>query len=100
PRPACSTLFPYTTLFRSRNTHLLDRRAHRRALRLVRNAALLVLANSLDGGFLVGHGTFLSVVNLGRPASTLPQRAGRLPSPSPPDRKSTRLNSSHVKISY
>src|SRR5690606_39697465 len=65
-RPPRSTLFPYTTLFRSRRERN-DRwpqvgRAHHRAQRL----------------------------GLCR----LPHR------PLPRDRKSTRLNSSHVKISY
>src|SRR6516162_9809193 len=54
-RPPRSTLFPYTTLFRSRRSH--------------------------DDG---GAG---------------PDRA-RLPRPDPRDRKSTRLNSSHLVISY
>src|SRR5436853_6622756 len=56
-RPPRSTLFPYTTLFRSP----LPTRLHRRLVRLDRRAA-----------------------------------ARR----QPPDRKSTRLNSSHLGISY
>src|SRR5436309_8162288 len=59
-RPPRSTLFPYTTLFRSRKTKCDERTAGRR-----RRPAWS---------------------SLGRP----PHR----------DRKSTRLNSSHVKISY
>src|SRR5215469_18081611 len=60
-RPPRSTLFPYTTLFRS-----LGRRGTR---------------SRRDGSG-----------GSGIPPSW--------PSPSPPDRKSTRLNSSHVEISY
>src|SRR5437899_5688988 len=62
-RPPRSTLFPYTTLFRSKTPtcRRLDRPA-----------------------------------SVGRLSS---DRRGR-PSPSPSDRKSTRLNSSHLGISY
>src|SRR5690625_6683645 len=64
-RPPRSTLFPYTTLFRSL---LLDPDDHARDLSLVNSAANL--------GQLVGP-----LLGAG-------------------DRKSTRLNSSHVAISY
>src|SRR3989442_3099364 len=64
PRPPRSTLFPYTTLFRSphdadRGIDLLREKLHRAAVAVVRE--------------------------------TLPRER---------DRKSTRLNSSHVRISY
>src|SRR5438874_3046757 len=62
-RPPRSTLFPYTTLFRSGD--LADRPG--------RNAALRHQHRGLRHGERVGHA---------------------------PDRKSTRLNSSHVEISY
>src|SRR3989442_5516831 len=65
-RPPRSTLFPYTTLFRSRQ--LLE--------------LLLTLRGALDP----------SLVRL-----DLPPEADR---DVPADRKSTRLNSSHVRISY
>src|SRR5256885_9237236 len=69
-RPPRSTLFPYTTLFRS-----LRCMAHQERVRprLPRNAR----------DFLRPKGP----------------SAGRLPAP-PRDRKSTRLNSSHLVISY
>src|SRR5438445_9082838 len=54
-RPPRSTLFPYTTLFRSGGTHLRHRQRHR----------------------------------------DLASQGGKVP-----DRKSTRLNSSHANISY
>src|SRR5215475_1775839 len=63
-RPPRSTLFPYTTLFRSPASSADARRSARR-----RTPA---------------------------PGGLLPGADHR----SPPDRKSTRLNSSHVKISY
>src|SRR5437899_3729015 len=87
PRPPRSTLFPYTTLFRSgperrldddpdrqrrepaappRATHRAGRAGHRRALR--RRHRLLAVRGGVES--LVG------------------------------DRKSTRLNSSHLGISY
>src|SRR5690625_6096940 len=62
PRPPRSTLFPYTTLFRSRR--LATRRSRRRPL--------------------TRRGS-------SRPRNTPTET---------PDRKSTRLNSSHVAISY
>src|SRR5256886_7366264 len=85
-RPPRSTLFPYTTLFRSvrsKSTRLLRRRALRGTLAYreervdladVREAALEDAGRAayrLRGGLVVGE-----------------------------DRKSTRLNSSHSQISY
>src|SRR5690349_23832555 len=74
-RPPRSTLFPYTTLFRSR---------------LVRKTA--------EGEIRVRS----------RPRAPCPTRPRAVPGPDRlrrqrrrrPDRKSTRLNSSHVEISY
>src|SRR5690349_25038384 len=68
-RPPRSTLFPYTTLFRSQRGQVVDDRR--------------VPVQLGDGG---------------RPEQPFadPQR----PLPAGGDRKSTRLNSSHVEISY
>src|SRR3712207_6891551 len=71
-RPPRSTLFPYTTLFRSDLERGLRARGHRRRDQPSRG----------DGG---GDGPARA-----RPANA----AGR------EDRKSTRLNSSHANISY
>src|SRR3989442_3078279 len=68
-RPPRSTLFPYTTLFRSPSLAARSPRDHRHSCRR--------LPLEEDGG-----------VRRARPAG------GRK------DRKSTRLNSSHVRISY
>src|SRR5256885_17247724 len=69
-RPPRSTLFPYTTLFRS---DLLDD----------------VLAEPLGGDF----GGLAVLLHLGQRGFELAQNFGV-------DRKSTRLNSSHLVISY
>src|SRR3712207_6881695 len=74
-RPPRSTLFPYTTLFRSR-------RPRRDACPGGRTADRRGRAAGRAGHWPVG----------GRPAGG--QRAGAA------DRKSTRLNSSHANISY
>src|SRR3712207_8459026 len=74
-RPPRSTLFPYTTLFRSYYTDL----AKRRGVQLKRNAG----------------------PNLGLPHDTMAEAFVRLyPQVTGVDRKSTRLNSSHANISY
>src|SRR5688572_30940063 len=75
-RPPRSTLFPYTTLFRSRR----DRSAHRRHARALRQPPVDQGRGALHAG---------SDERRGRDA-----RSPRL------DRKSTRLNSSHSQISY
>src|SRR5690606_41584307 len=76
-RPPRSTLFPYTTLFRS------ARRPHQRGGRRDRENGQGVAGADLIGFF----------------RSRTPQEGGPNGPPSL-DRKSTRLNSSHVKISY
>src|SRR5690606_41792639 len=80
PRPPRSPLFPYTTLFRSRAD---GRDVHDRAARLDRAHAgegelLQVLVGAAEVGVVRLEHEHLGAV----------------------DRKSTRLNSSHVKISY
>src|SRR3712207_8296030 len=91
-RPPRSTLFPYTTLFRSRRG-LLPARA--RALR----------RRPDRGGGGVGVRRAVPRVDAasarrrasGRRGAVRPLRVGR---PAGEDRKSTRLNSSHANISY
>src|SRR5436305_7929288 len=78
PRPPSSTLFPYTTLFRSR-------RQDRPGDPAVRPRQGRDALDALQGG-----GARLPLFPGPRPAA-----AG-----TGPDRKSTRLNSSHVRISY
>src|SRR5260221_3515726 len=79
-RPPRSTLFPYTTLFRSRN--------NRAPLDLVqRRARDFPLSRRRGLGFV--RDRFENLLTFGKLAE-----ADRL------DRKSTRLNSSHTVISY
>src|SRR3712207_6928142 len=88
-RPPRSTLFPYTTLFRSEEAHPsraeLDRIAHG-----IRGLEVpgLVLWGAKDPVF---RDRYLDDL-LGRLRSVRVHRF--------PDRKSTRLNSSHANISY
>src|SRR5437667_5890217 len=71
-RPPRSTLFPYTTLFRSQYTD--DRQPHRPGAQQLRRAD--------------------------RRQRTPSAAATTRPSDGSGDRKSTRLNSSHITISY
>src|SRR5690242_20962080 len=75
PRPPRSTLFPYTTLFRSEAVELLVE-GHRPELREVQRHQEVGRLELGDGGVAEGD----AVVGV--------------------DRKSTRLNSSHMSISY
>src|SRR3712207_6869204 len=90
-RPPRSTLFPYTTLFRSRRRprpRRGARRADRARDRRARPAAVAPV------GEPVRHLRPPGVTNL------LGRRARRQGTAEPEDRKSTRLNSSHANISY
>src|SRR2546426_7912602 len=84
-RPPRSTLFPYTTLFRSRS----DQTGEEEAASPVRDQAQLV-EHLADRG-LVRRDPVIAGQRQIRPA------AGRR---TVQDRKSTRLNSSHLVISY
>src|SRR5207249_11865831 len=86
PPPPSSTLFPYTTLFRSRvDQHQAGAALDR--LELEAQARLLRLVVD-DPRWVELHDRVL----LRRLVRTAPGEGG--------DRKSTRLNSSHVSISY
>src|SRR5262245_65007629 len=78
PRPPSSTLFPYTTLFRSRS--------RRRWPLLLRG-----ISGFQEAGFLP---TAWALRRWSGPARFSPEKSCFL------DRKSTRLNSSHLGISY
>src|SRR3712207_9266723 len=83
-RPPRSTLFPYTTLFRSVATEwaLLDR------VRVAKDV----------GRHGRPHALQLGMDLLGGREEVAPRLRGRLANAG--DRKSTRLNSSHANISY
>src|SRR3712207_7130553 len=82
-RPPRSTLFPYTTLFRSEGD-ALPRRAG-------------LLGDHADDAGEVAAGAAEEVGRPRQPRPHLDAAAGRRPQA---DRKSTRLNSSHANISY
>src|SRR3712207_8260644 len=82
-RPPRSTLFPYTTLFRSGDEDDLGVRLH---VEEVRRAQVRVAVG-------------LTGVDARRPDAQR-HRAGRRVGDVEVDRKSTRLNSSHANISY
>src|SRR5256885_9146284 len=79
-RPPRSTLFPYTTLFRSYLNGLVDEAEGRQPTAIDR----FVESARLSDDFTSGYAQCLSL------ASVLART----------DRKSTRLNSSHLVISY
>src|SRR3712207_8435225 len=86
-RPPRSTLFPYTTLFRSEARNALRRRLAQQALDLLRVARCQrVRHRGKDHGQAVAQFNKAEAVE---PRHRLAQ-----------DRKSTRLNSSHANISY
>src|SRR5690606_42018419 len=80
PRPARSTPFPYTTLFRSRDD------PHRREVEVLGDSSRDDLRQVLGGGIHREEDELLLVFEESVAEGI--------------DRKSTRLNSSHVKISY
>src|SRR5258705_397148 len=86
-RPPRSTLFPYTTLFRSdfrQPSSTVGQPGRRRAHVYIRHTGTRHPSDRR------------SHEDAGRPTSRLPSR----PRQGPRDRKSTRLNSSHLGISY
>src|SRR3712207_7982394 len=84
-RPPRSTLFPYTTLFRSR-----QRNPDRSLDELIGQTASVQYAETA----IVQSGHRISAIRMD--TSTPDTRCG----PIGADRKSTRLNSSHANISY
>src|SRR5690348_18221744 len=83
PRPPRSTLFPYTTLFRSR--HADDR-----------DALVLHLGRAVPGH----RAAALARDSQPHRSDHLRRRSNAAPGLQSLDRKSTRLNSSHPSISY
>src|SRR3712207_8435939 len=77
-RPPRSTLFPYTTLFRSEED--------------------VAPAHPLEARDRVGRDRFVGVADMGAPVRVADRRGDV--EGFAQDRKSTRLNSSHANISY
>src|SRR3712207_7395188 len=88
-RPPRSTLFPYTTLFRSRRNFLVPIPSFASFAEL--NAHLEQRCLDRLGDQVRGQSECIGE-RLERDLAAL--------QPLPPDRKSTRLNSSHANISY
>src|SRR3712207_8681576 len=87
-RPPRSTLFPYTTLFRSHEAAGARREGRHESLTGREDALVHALEAHVELDGLVGqHGR--------EPLADLLAEGSRLQ-----DRKSTRLNSSHANISY
>src|SRR5690606_41703887 len=88
------TLFPYTTLFRSGSRHCVDVDSVREGLPQLRDVGDMGQHAQLD----------LAVVGRDQKIARIGDECGADPAPLRrayrEDRKSTRLNSSHVKISY
>src|SRR5690606_41445578 len=84
--PPRSTLFPYTTLFRSTKEFKQVPES---------NYKRVTFFASLDA-----WGERAEYIRFGLRVDTLVENIERLLNEFPKDRKSTRLNSSHVKISY
>src|SRR2546427_11714575 len=97
-RPPRSTLFPYTTLFRSLHDHAAEEMAREgeEATRVLYVAATrardLLVVPALGDGRYDGWLQALTPVLYPSP--------DRVHAPETRDRKSTRLNSSHSQISY
>src|SRR5438477_9499778 len=79
-RPPRSTLFPYTTLFRSKTTLM---------------TLLSELVNRPEPAANISSPAFYRAIEELRPTLLIDEADTLLP-----DRKSTRLNSSHMSISY
>src|SRR3712207_7492455 len=90
-RPPRSTLFPYTTLFRSDDTVVSRfRKEAKTAARLDHPGIIPIYRVESEGGL----DYFIMKYVAGRSLDAL------LRDHAPLDRKSTRLNSSHANISY
>src|SRR3712207_7702777 len=91
-RPPRSTLFPYTTLFRSPDRPVEDQRL------LQHDGYVLAQGPERQGAQVVAVEPYRARVRVVE-AQQQPGSGG-FSRPAGPDRKSTRLNSSHANISY
>src|SRR5690606_42097984 len=91
--PPTSTLFPYTTLFRSCTVRVSDIKHHIRIGNWV-----IIRIYDCSGELVVVHSVGNSVIFRNCQVGQIV--VNRTCNERSRDRKSTRLNSSHVKISY
>src|SRR5207253_11093620 len=100
PTTPSSTLFPYTTLFRSQALEVLARTertpGHRLLAGVADQAGRRTLEHEPAQPALVAVALAVLELLAGEPAPHAPAAGAR----AARDRKSTRLNSSHVAISY
>src|SRR5947209_16103703 len=95
--PPRSTLFPYTTLFRSGLGMIPVKYGSGYNFVQIEQAAAIISINQGDGSVLVHQGG----VEMGQGLTTqIVQIASYVLNVPMEDRKSTRLNSSHANISY
>src|SRR5690606_41065353 len=96
PPPPSPALFPYTTLFRSDAPHQRSRAFEQRLgiLQRIESPSTVVRLQRTEDHLVIAIGTFGQFTNL------VGTHQGRTVVSNRLDRKSTRLNSSHVKISY
>src|SRR5256885_16490040 len=97
-RPPRSTLFPYTTLFRSKAR--LGRSTPLQRLRLVNGTGAMVNPTLLAPQQYVTYVRSASSRVCPLHTGCVAHRLHRSTRPQRQDRKSTRLNSSHLVISY
>src|SRR2546422_4285905 len=96
-RPPISTLFPYTTLFRSKAVHLADIHLEKG---MQCNDCHFAQDNH-GNGKIYGEPRAAVEIDCIDCHGTIRKKATLITSgPAAPDRKSTRLNSSHGYISY
>src|SRR3712207_7256464 len=93
-RPPRSTLFPYTTLFRS--SRILNMQDRNTCVLFGDGAAAAIVGEVEEGSGILS--THLGAEGEDEGILQIPGGGSRYPSTL--DRKSTRLNSSHANISY
>src|SRR5690606_41030152 len=93
PRPPLSTLFPYTTLFRSSAPPSSGEMKPKPFSELNHLTVPWVLMYCRSAGMSPGCPDDAHIICAGSERNSCDQKVTQ-------DRKSTRLNSSHVKISY
>src|SRR5690606_40394424 len=96
-RPPRSTLFPYTTLFRSIAEPCDDKAV---VVASTAVSQLFIIAKNLDNWYLPATVTPMFCLCESVKSCHLLPSSERMSCTGLTDRKSTRLNSSHVKISY